>query len=361
MVPRRWDLRAVDAVGTRGGREMATAVRGARRSAWDRASYTLRFGSLLAVCAVVAVAATPLEDVLRGFTEGAVIIFVSWLGLAASPQHDGIVLFQRHSAVYTYQIVKECAALNVLLMFSAAVFAYRLDLRRRLVGVAIGVVALIVANVLRLVSLAMVGVHRPGWFSPMHDVGWPLFQIGGVVLLTLWWTRWAASPRTSASNAARFSLWNRRTWVLSAAFAMVLLSGVIVGAHELYARVLMTPLVPVSRMLWGTRVSFSVHGLDQYALTRFALLMITIALVMVTGVPGRAAKRARRVAGLVIVVQILGSIVEAMLAVSTAPPQGGVGAPSERAAIFVTVVESGLIALMVLRETNRRRPALRST
>ena len=356
-VPRRWDLRAV---GVSGGK-MDTVVRGAWMSAWGRASYTFRFVSLLAVCALVAATAAPLEDVLRGFTEGAVVTVVPWLGLVASSQHEGVVLFQRQSAVYTYQIVRECAALNVLLMFSAAVLAYHLDLRRRLVSVAIGVVILVVANVLRLVSLAMVGVYRPSWFSPMHDVGWPFFQIGGVVLMTLWWARWAASPKVGASNATRLPLLDRRTLGLSAVLTIVLLSGLVVGAHELYARALMTLLGPVARVLWGTRVSFTVHDLDQYALTRFAVLVIAIALVVVTGVPGRTAKRAGRVAGLVVAVQILGSIVAATLAVAAAPPQGGVGAPSGGAAIFFAVVESGLIALVVLRATNRRRPALRST
>jgi exosortase/archaeosortase family protein len=70
-------------------------------------------------------------------------------------------------------------------------FASTACLRRKLIGTALGVGALIAANLMHLVHLFLLGVHRPALFDVWHAVVWELILI--MTTLGLWgmWRRWA--------------------------------------------------------------------------------------------------------------------------------------------------------------------------
>jgi exosortase/archaeosortase family protein len=90
-------------------------------------------------------------------------------------------------------VAKNCDAMDVSLLFVAAVVAFPAPWRRRLVGMGAGVAALTVVNVLRIVSLYYVDVHWPRAFEAVHAEVWPLAIVALAAGAFLAWCRWAQS------------------------------------------------------------------------------------------------------------------------------------------------------------------------
>lgn len=88
-------------------------------------------------------------------------------------------------------VAKNCDAMDVSLLFVAAVVAFPARWSRRLVGVAAGVGALTVVNVLRIASLYYVDLRWPSAFETIHAEVWPLAIVGLAAAAFLAWSRWA--------------------------------------------------------------------------------------------------------------------------------------------------------------------------
>jgi exosortase/archaeosortase family protein len=91
-------------------------------------------------------------------------------------------------------VAKNCDAMDVNILFAAAVVAYPAPWKRRAVGLAAGVALLVAVNVLRIVSLYFVQVHAPASFELVHAEVWPLALVGLAVGAFLAWSRWAGPP-----------------------------------------------------------------------------------------------------------------------------------------------------------------------
>lgn len=88
-------------------------------------------------------------------------------------------------------IAKNCDAMDINIVFAAAVVAFPAPWRDRLVGVALGTGVLAVVNVLRIASLYGVDARWPGLFEVAHAEVWPLLLVGIAVVMFLRWSRWA--------------------------------------------------------------------------------------------------------------------------------------------------------------------------
>jgi exosortase/archaeosortase family protein len=69
---------------------------------------------------------------------------------------------------FPLQIVLDCAALDVLALFLAAVLSYPAGVRDKLVGAVVGVSFLSLINVGRISALYFVGCHAPASFEVVH-------------------------------------------------------------------------------------------------------------------------------------------------------------------------------------------------
>ena len=78
---------------------------------------------------------------------------------------------------YPLQIVRNCDASEIMILLVSAILACPGAPLRRAGMAAVGVVAVVVVNVLRICSLYYVGVYRPNWFKPAHEEIWPLFLV----------------------------------------------------------------------------------------------------------------------------------------------------------------------------------------
>jgi len=102
-------------------------------------------------------------------------------------------------ATRTLRIDLGCTALPLMIVYTALVLAYPLSWKRKAIGLAVGLPALALANLLRLVAVAQLsGRLGQSTFLFVHDY---MFQIGMVgVVIALWGTYlWQAGRHAAKS------------------------------------------------------------------------------------------------------------------------------------------------------------------
>jgi exosortase/archaeosortase family protein len=91
---------------------------------------------------------------------------------------------------FSLQIVKTCSALDVQLLYLAAVLSYPAPWRRRLLGSLLGWAGLFALNLLRIAGLYWVGVVHPAAFESVHEELLPLLLIVAACAAFALWLRW---------------------------------------------------------------------------------------------------------------------------------------------------------------------------
>ena len=112
--------------------------------------------------------------------------------LGTSTTTQGTILSSNSFAV---NIVAECTAVGPLVLFIGAVAAYPTSLRAKGMGVLIGLVALTVVNVVRIVSLFWIGSSYPQYLSVAHLLVWQTAMILLAIVLWLLWVEKLAVAR----------------------------------------------------------------------------------------------------------------------------------------------------------------------
>lgn len=95
-------------------------------------------------------------------------------------------------------VVAACTGLFLTGLFVAAVAAFPTSWGKRAIGAAVGIVGLFLLNVIRLVTLFIVGTHWRAALAPFHQLIWQSLAIALAVAL---WLAWAA--RASRRGAHR--------------------------------------------------------------------------------------------------------------------------------------------------------------
>jgi exosortase H (IPTLxxWG-CTERM-specific) len=128
------------------------------------------------------------DHVVEPFTGG--VAWVSGATLNALGQHvtmHGTVIQGGRFAV---NIRNGCNGVEAILIFVAAVLAFPAPWAWRIGGLAVGVAAIQVINLVRVVSLYLIGVYYPSVFASFHTVIWQTVVIlCGVLLWVLWANR----------------------------------------------------------------------------------------------------------------------------------------------------------------------------
>lgn len=86
---------------------------------------------------------------------------------------------------YPLQIVRNCDAADVNILFASAVLAFPAPLGRKVAPLLLGLLVLAVANVTRICTLYCLGVMAPAWFHVAHEEVWPLLLVALTVGLFL--------------------------------------------------------------------------------------------------------------------------------------------------------------------------------
>lgn len=90
---------------------------------------------------------------------------------------------------FSLQIVRNCDAIEINILFASAVLAFPAPLKRRMLGALVGLALLVGANVLRICLLYYLGVEHPAWFEPAHEELLPLLLVGLAALIFLGFAR----------------------------------------------------------------------------------------------------------------------------------------------------------------------------
>lgn len=127
-------------------------------------------------------------------------VFQRYLGLIAESTGAILTLLGQSVTVsgrsvastrFSLEVVLGCDGIEATAMFVAAVLASPVSLRSRLVFMLAGTVVLVCINVVRIVTLFLIGVYFPKAMDTMHWDAWPAVLIVMVILCWLIWARWA--------------------------------------------------------------------------------------------------------------------------------------------------------------------------
>jgi len=167
-------------------------------SATDARRLRLRFAAIFVAVAGVALAIYSFPYAEHGVRE-------TWFHsyLAAYARLAGWVLRLTNAQVQvagtevvgtiSLTVAKNCDAMDVNILFVAAIVAFPAAWKRRAIGIALGVAALAVVNIVRIVSLYYVGIRFPDRFELVHAEIWPFAMVAVAVAGFLVWSRWAAA------------------------------------------------------------------------------------------------------------------------------------------------------------------------
>jgi exosortase H (IPTLxxWG-CTERM-specific) len=181
---------------------MSEAPNEARRRS---VGFLLRFVVLLVVFYFI-VASRPVNDsVIVPFTAG--IASVSGRLLNVLGEKAEVVGTEIRSSSFGVNIENGCNGVETGLLFGAAVLAFPARWSRRLIGLLVGFLAIQVLNLVRVITLFWIGLHRPALFSSSHTVIWQsVVVLFGVLLFLLWASRerrLSEAPSTTVGDRPR--------------------------------------------------------------------------------------------------------------------------------------------------------------
>ena len=129
------------------------------------------------------------------------------IGVPASS--DGAIV---GADAFSATIVSECTALDVIILFGAAVLAYPASIGARLHGLLLGVAALFALNIARIVSLILIGIYYPDSLEDAHLFVWqPAMAIAAIGLWILWIPSATIGKACGGWTIGRYQgWWNRR-------------------------------------------------------------------------------------------------------------------------------------------------------
>jgi exosortase H (IPTLxxWG-CTERM-specific) len=97
-----------------------------------------------------------------------------------------------------FKVIDECTGIEVIALFAAAVLAFPSRWRHRLTGLALGISALALLNLIRMVTLVWLGSTSPDALEYGHVYVWPTIILTVTLGIWLHWARIAAGDANSA-------------------------------------------------------------------------------------------------------------------------------------------------------------------
>jgi exosortase H (IPTLxxWG-CTERM-specific) len=98
---------------------------------------------------------------------------------------------------FAVDIKNGCNGVEAMLLLCAAMLAFSAPMRVRLLGILGGSAALLAINVVRIVTLYLVGVHRRALFDTFHLAVWQTVMFAAAASIFAFW-----SGRVAPRNAA---------------------------------------------------------------------------------------------------------------------------------------------------------------
>ncbi len=138
------------------------------------------------------------DNVIEPFTGGIARVSGATLDLLGQDiRMQGTIIRGKRFAV---NIRNGCNGVEAMLIFLAAVLAFPAPWRARLLGLAVGAVAIQAVNLIRVVALYLTGAYFPAFFDASHTVVWQTIVILFSVMLWILWANRLGAPRQPATE-----------------------------------------------------------------------------------------------------------------------------------------------------------------
>ena len=149
-----------------------------------------RFASryVLIAGALFAIYAFPFELVgaKRDWLSGYLAAYAHLAGGALGLFENGIVVTGAHiEGRFPMEIVRNCDAIEINILFASAVLAFPATWGRRVLALSAGLSSLVALNVLRICALYFIGVYAPERFAVVHEQIFPLLLVFAAALTFL--------------------------------------------------------------------------------------------------------------------------------------------------------------------------------
>ena len=150
--------------------------------------FVAKFG-LLVVLLYVLLAIPFLERIQYSYYE--VNAWVSSLILNALGQGTHVTEVTIQSPSFAVAIRRGCDAIEPTGLLCAAILAFPGAFRSKFPGMMAGFVILQLLNLVRIVTLYLIGAHFPAFFSRAHVEIWPTLFIMAAIMIFIGWKGWA--------------------------------------------------------------------------------------------------------------------------------------------------------------------------
>jgi exosortase H (IPTLxxWG-CTERM-specific) len=162
-------------------------------------AFLARFIGLLVLFYII-VASNPVNDhVIVPFTSAIASTSGAFLRAVGEPVTvAGTVI---RSPGFSVNIENGCNGVETALLFGSAVLAFPAAWGRRLLGLLLGFLAIQAINLVRVVTLFWVGLHKPSLFHSSHTVLWQSAIVLFGVLFFLFWAARQTRPRQAEPTA----------------------------------------------------------------------------------------------------------------------------------------------------------------
>jgi exosortase H (IPTLxxWG-CTERM-specific) len=115
----------------------------------------------------------------------AAVASVSWT-LGQDVRRSGNSLYYNGAA---FKVVDECTGIEVMMLFVAAVLAFPSPWRHRLFGLGVGIPALVLLNLIRMMTLLWIGTTSREALEYAHVYVWPTITLTVTLGMWLYWAR----------------------------------------------------------------------------------------------------------------------------------------------------------------------------
>jgi archaeosortase B (VPXXXP-CTERM-specific) len=88
---------------------------------------------------------------------------------------------------FSVMIIDECTGMYELLVYAGCILAYPTTVSKKILGLVLGIPAMLGVNMVRLLFLSFVGILYPSMFSYVHYYLWQITFIFLIVMFMLLW------------------------------------------------------------------------------------------------------------------------------------------------------------------------------
>ena len=127
------------------------------------------------------------RGVIRPFTEGIAHVSAAIIGMTGTPVR--VIQTLITGTCFTVDIENGCNGVEATLFLVAAIIAFPAPARSRAIAVATGAALIQAANLIRVVTLYLIGCYRREWFDTFHLAVWQSVIFALAMLYFAFWTR----------------------------------------------------------------------------------------------------------------------------------------------------------------------------